>query len=117
MKGPRGSERVLLPCVINTISTKADGFRRLGHLLHRHVMASTRIFADDTPLPVIDPGRGRTKTGRLWGYAVDERPWGGETPPAAVYLYAADRKDERPATQLAAFRGVLQVGGYAGFKG
>jgi transposase len=89
----------------------------LWRLLHRHVMSSTRIFADDTPLPVLDPGRGRTKTGRLWGYAVDDRPWGGGTPPAVVYLYAEDRKGERAAAHLAAFRGVLQVDGYGGFKG
>jgi transposase len=58
----------------------------LWRLLHRHVMSSTRIFADDTRLPVLDPGRGRTKTGCLWGYAVDDRPWNGCTPPAVVYL-------------------------------
>jgi transposase len=86
------------------------------HLLHRHVMSSTRIFADDTPLPVLDPGRGRTKTGRLWGYAVDDRPWQGSTPPAVVFLHAEDRKGERPAAHLAGFRGVLQVDGYGGFK-
>src|SRR3954452_24311812 len=85
-------------------------------LLRRHVMSSTRIFADDTPLPVLDPGRGRTKTGRLWGYAVDDRPWGGSTPPAVVYLYAEDRKGEHPAAHLADFRGILQVDGYSGFK-
>ncbi len=89
----------------------------LWRLLHRHVLSSTRIFADDTPLPVLDPGRGRTKTGRLWGYAVDDRPWGGSTPPAVVYLYAEDRKGERPAAHLAGFRGILQVDGYSGFKG
>jgi hypothetical protein len=88
----------------------------LWRLLRRHVMGSTRIFADDTPLPVLDPGRGRTKTGRLWGYAVDDRPWGGGTPPAVVYLYAADRKGEHPAAHLAGFQGVLQVDGYGGFK-
>src|SRR3954469_3420015 len=85
-------------------------------LLRRHVMSSTRIFADDTPLPVLDPGRGRTKTGCLWGYAIDDRPWNGSTPPAAVYLYAEDRKGEHPAAHLAEFQGVLQVDGYAGFK-
>src|SRR5919202_64885 len=88
----------------------------LWRLLRRHVMASTRIFADDTLLPVLDPGRGRTKTGRLWGYAVDDRPWGGSTPPAVVYLYAEDRKGEHPAAHLAEFRGILQVDGYSGFK-
>ena len=88
----------------------------LWRLLRRHVMSSTRIFADDTTLPVLDPGRGRTKTGRLWGYAIDDRPWGGSTPPAVVYLYAEDRKGEHPAAHLAEFRGILQVDGYGGFK-
>src|SRR5215217_68971 len=88
----------------------------LWHLLRRHVMSSTRIFADDTTLPVLDPGRGRTKTGRLWGYAVDDRPWNGSMPPAVVYLYAEDRKGEHPAAHLAEFTGVLQVDGYSGFK-
>src|SRR5687768_16946745 len=89
----------------------------LWRLLRRHVMSSTRIFADDTRLPVLDPGRGRTKTGCLWGYAVDDRPWNGSTPPAVVYLYAEDRKSEHPAAHLAGFQGVLQVDGYGGFKG
>src|SRR3954447_2554267 len=88
----------------------------LWRLLRRHVMSSTRIFADDTRLPVLDPGRGRTKTGRLWGYASDDRPWGGDTPPAVVYLYAEDRKGEHPAAHLAGFQGILQVDGYGGFK-
>src|SRR3954471_1686000 len=88
----------------------------LWRLLHRHVMGSTRIFADDTLLPVLDPGRGRTKTRRLWGYAIDDRPWGATTPPAVVYLYAEDRKGEHPAAHLAGFRGILQVDGYGGFK-
>src|SRR5215204_3961768 len=88
----------------------------LWRLLRRHVLGSTRIFADDTRLPVLDPGRGRTKTGCLWGYAIDDRPWGGETPPAVVYLYAEDRKGEHPAAHLAGFQGILQVDGYAGFK-
>ena len=85
-------------------------------LLQRHVMSSTRIFADDTLLPVLDPGRGRTKTGRLWGYAIDDRPWCGNTPPAMVYLNAEDHKGEHPAAHLAEFQGVLQVDGYSGFK-
>jgi hypothetical protein len=88
----------------------------LWRLLRRHVMGATRIFADDTPLPVLDPGRGRAKTGRLWGYAVDDRPWQGSTPPAVVYVYAEDRRGEHPAAHLAEFRGILQVDGYGGFK-
>src|SRR4051812_45861340 len=88
----------------------------LWRQLRRHVMASTRIFADDTLLPGLDPRRGRTKTGRLWGYAIDDRPWQGTTPPAVVYLYAEDRRGERPAAHLVDFRGILQVDGYGGFK-
>jgi transposase len=84
--------------------------------LAAHVFASTKLFADDTPLPVLDPGRGRTKTGRLWVYARDDRPWAGPDPPAAVYFYSADRKAERPAAHLKRFRGILQVDGYAGFE-
>jgi transposase len=84
--------------------------------LAAHVFASTKLFADDTPLPVLDPGRGRTKTGRLWVYARDDRPWAGPDPPAAVYFYSPDRKTERPASHLEDFQGVLQVDGYAGFE-
>ena len=80
------------------------------------VLGSTKVFADDTTLPVLDPGRGRTKTGRLWCYAVDDRPWCGPSHPAAAYVYSADRKSERPAGHLSGFCGVLQVDGYDGFK-
>ena len=80
------------------------------------VLSSSKLFADDTTLPVLDPGRGRTKTGRLWCYAVDDRPWCGSGHPAAAYVYSEDRKGARPAGHLATFRGVLQVDGYAGFK-
>ena len=84
--------------------------------LAANVFASNKIFADDTPIPVLDPGRGRTKTGRLWAYARDDRPWAGPDPPAAVYFYSQDRKGERPAAHLATFKGILQVDGYAGFE-
>jgi transposase len=84
--------------------------------LAERVFASQKLFADDTPIPVLDPGRGRTKTGRLWVYARDDRPWNGPDPPAAVYLYSPDRKAERPAAHLAKFKGVVQVDGYVGFE-
>ena len=88
----------------------------LYELILSTVLSSAKLFADDTTLPVLDPGRGRTKTGRLWCYAVDDRPWCGPTHPAAAYIYSEDRKNARPAGHLAAFNGVLQVDGYAGFK-
>jgi transposase len=83
--------------------------------LCKNVFASDHLFADDPPVPVLDPGRGRTKTGRLWVYAREQRPWGGPEPPAAVYLFAPDRKAERPVSHLEHFKGVLHVDGYAGF--
>lgn len=80
------------------------------------VFASDHLFADDTPVPVLDPGRGKTKTGRLWVYAREQRGWNGPAPPAAVYLFAPDRKAERPIAHLQHFKGVLHVDGYAGFE-
>jgi transposase len=84
--------------------------------LAEHVFASPTLFADDTPIPVLDPGRGRTKTGRLWVYARDARRWNGPDPPAAVYLYSPDRRSERPASHLSGFTGIVQVDGYPGFQ-
>jgi transposase len=80
------------------------------------VLSSDKVFADETTLPVLEPGKGRTKTGRLWCYAVDDRPWAGATHPAAAYVYSEDRRGEHPTAHLAAFRGTLQVDGYAGFS-
>ncbi len=88
----------------------------LHERLGKHVFASDHIFADDTPIPVLDPGRGRTKTGRLWVYARDQRGWAGPEPPAAICYYEPDRKAERPKAHLAGYRGTLHVDGYAGFE-
>ena len=87
----------------------------LYELMLTTVLSSPKVFADDTTLPVLDPGNGRTKTGRLWCYAVDPRPWNGPGHPAAPYVYSEDRKAEHPASHLKGFRGLLQVDGYAGF--
>jgi transposase len=84
------------------------------HLLER-LRRSERLFADETTAPVLDPGRGRTKTGQLWAYARDDRPWGGNDPPMVAYVYAADRKAEWPEAHLGDFAGVLQVDGYGGY--
>ena len=81
----------------------------LHELVLSTVLASPKVFADDTTLPVLDPGRGRTKTGRLWCYAVDNRPWCGPGHPAAAYVYSEDRRGEHPQTHLRGFRGLLQV--------
>lgn len=84
------------------------------HILER-LRRSERLFADETTAPVLDPGRGRTKTGQLWAYARDDRPWGGSDPPMVAYVYAADRKGERAEAHLDNFAGILQVDGYGGY--
>jgi transposase len=91
--------------------------RPLIDALERHVMGGDRLYADDTPVPVLAPGNGKTRTGRLWSYLRDERPYGGTTAPAVLYRYSADRRGEHPRAHLAAFHGVLQADGYAGFDG
>lgn len=84
------------------------------HILNR-LRRSERLFADETTAPVLDPGRVRTKTGQLWAYARDDRPWGGKDPPMVAYVYAADRKGERAEAHLGDFAGILQVDGYGGY--
>jgi transposase len=104
-------------------STLADWVGRAAFLLrpvHERLLAalktSAKLFADETTAPVLDPGRGRTKIGQLWAYARDDRPWGGTDPPGVAYVYAPDRKAERPIAHLAGFKGILQVDGYGGYR-
>ena len=104
-------------------STLADWVGKAAFLLRpvhdrlfERLKASTKLFADETTAPVLDPGRGRTKTGQFFAYARDERPWGGADPPGVAYLYAPDRKAEQPIRHLQGFAGVLQVDGYAGYN-
>jgi transposase len=104
-------------------STLADWVGRAAFLLrpvHQRLLtelkSSAKLFADETTAPVLDPGRGRTKTGQLWAYARDDRPWGGADPPGVAYVYAPDRKAERPIAHLAGFKGILQVDGYGGYR-
>ena len=85
-------------------------------LLAKDVMTSPVLHGDDTPVNVLAPGAGKTKTGRLWAYVRDERGHGGERPPAAVYYYSPDRKGEHPVGHLASFAGHLHADGYAGFN-
>jgi transposase len=104
-------------------STLADWVGRAAFLLRPiyerlldRLRTSPKLFADETTAPVLDPGRGRTKTGQLFTYARDDRPWGSTDPPIVAYVYAPDRKAVRPIAHLAGFSGVLQVDGYAGYK-
>ena len=103
-------------------STLADWVGAASHLLtplvdrvRDHVLAASKLHADDTPVPVLAPGMGKTKTARLWTYVRDDRPTAESTPPAVWFAYSEDRKGEHPKQHLSKFSGILQADGYAGF--
>ena len=83
--------------------------------LGRYALAGTKVHADDTPVPVLDPGRGKTKTGRLWVYVRDDRPAGARDAPAVWFQYSPDRKGEHPQDHLEKYSGILQADAYGGW--
>jgi transposase len=87
----------------------------LADALGRYVREGEKIHTDDTPVPVLEPGRGKTRTARLWTYVRDERPAGSRAPPAVWYRYSADRKGERPREHLVGYSGILQADAYSGY--
>ena len=86
----------------------------LVEVVRRHVLAGARLHADDTPVPVL--AKGKTRTGRLWTYVRDDRPFGGADPPAAVFCYSPDRSGAHPERHLAGWAGLMQADAYAGFN-
>jgi transposase len=82
--------------------------------IRAHVFAAERIHADDTTVPVL--AKGKTRTGRLWTYVRDDRPFAGPDPPAAVFFYSHDRGGEHPERHLASYAGLMQADAYAGFN-
>jgi len=88
----------------------------LVEVLRRHVMTATKLHADDTPVPVLAPGNGKTKTGRLWVYVRDDRASADTTPPAVWFAYTPDRKGIHPQQHLEAFSGTLQADAYGGYQ-
>jgi hypothetical protein len=88
----------------------------LVEALRRYVMSTDKLHGDDTPLPVLEPGRGRTRIARFWTYVRDSRPSGDTAPPAVWFSYSPDRKGEHPQRHLAKFRGILQADAFAGFN-
>ena len=89
--------------------------RPLVAALRNHVLAGDKVHADDTPVPVLAPGEGKTKTGRLWTYVRDDRPAGDEAPPAVWFAYSPNRRGEHPQAHLKSFKGILQADAYGGF--
>jgi transposase len=81
--------------------------------IRAHVFAAERIHADDTTVPVL--AKGKTRTGRLWTYVRDDRPFAGADPPAAAFFYSPDRSGQHPERHLAGYAGLMQADAYAGF--
>jgi transposase len=103
-------------------ATLASWVREAGRLLEpladavgRYVRQAQKIHTDDTPVPVLDPGRGKTRTARLWTYVRDDRPAGSQAAPAVWYQYSPDRKGERPRVHLDGYSGILQADAYSGY--
>ncbi|MDR6503955.1 hypothetical protein J2785_007148 [Burkholderia ambifaria] len=88
----------------------------LVEAIRHHVMAASNLHADDTPVPVLAPGHGKTRTGRLWVYARDDRPAASEAAPAVWFAYTENRKGEHPQMHLERYRGVLQADAYGGYQ-
>lgn len=116
----RQSERFAREGVPIEVSTLADwvgavsvSLKPLVEAIEAHVLAASRIHADDTPVPVL--AKGKTRTGRLWTVVRDDRPFGGRDPPAAAYFYSPDRRGEHAQTFLKGFTGVLQADAFSGF--
>src|SRR5205823_3952324 len=84
--------------------------------IRKYVLDAMKIHADDIPVPVLAPGNGKTKTGRLWTYVRDDRPAGSTEAPAVWFAYSPDRKSEHPANHLATFRGRMQADAFPGFN-
>jgi transposase len=96
------------------VGASSDLLSPLVDAIQKHVLAGRKLHADDTPIPVLAPGNGKTKTGRLWTYVRDDRPAGEQIPPAVWFTYSEDRKGEHPRQHLKNFKGALQADAHAG---
>jgi len=117
----RQSDKFACEGIELSVSTMADHvgacaatLRPLYELIKVHVFAAERIHGDDTTVPVL--AKGKTRTGRIWTYVRDDRPFGGQAPPAAVFFYSPDRAGIHPEQHLAGYSGILQADAYAGFN-
>jgi transposase len=117
----RQSDKFACEGIDLSVSTMADHvgacaatLRPLYELIKANVFAAERIHGDDTTVPVL--AKGKTRTGRIWTYVRDDRPFGGKVPPAAVFFYSADRAGIHPEQHLAGYAGILQADAYSGFN-
>jgi transposase len=98
------------------VGATSELLKPLHEALRQYVMSARKLHADDTPVPVLAPGQGKTKQGRLWTYVRDDRPAGDTAAPAVWFAYSPDRRGEHPHRHLAEFKGTLQADAYAGFN-
>jgi transposase len=117
----RQSDRYALEGIDLSVSTLADQVGSCAFVLdplvkrlEEHVFAATRLHGDDTTVPVL--AKSITATGRLWTYVRDDKPFGGQDPPAAMFYYSRDRKKEHPNAHLVNYAGILQVDAYSGYN-
>ncbi len=97
------------------VGSASDLLAPLVEAIQKHVLAGRKLHADDTPIPVLAPGNGKTRTGRLWTYVRDDRPAGQQAAPAVWFAYSQDRRCEHPRQHLKSFRGALQADAFAGY--
>ena len=117
----RQSERYAREGIDLSLSTLADqvgacaaSLKPIRSLIEAHVLAAERLHGDDTTVPIL--ARGKTDTGRIWTYVRDDRPFGGQSPPAALYYASRDRRQEHPERHLKSFTGILQADAYGGYN-
>ncbi|MBA1344144.1 IS66 family transposase [Rhizobium sp. WYCCWR 11146] len=117
----RQSERYAREGIDLSLSTLADqvgacaaALKPLHSLIEAHVLAAERLHGDDTTVPIL--AKGKTDTGRIWTYVRDDRPFGGQSPPAALYYASRDRRQEHPERHLKNFTGILQADAYGGYN-
>ncbi|WP_408295644.1 IS66 family transposase [Paraburkholderia sp. RL17-373-BIF-A] len=96
--------------------SRDDGLQPLVETMRRHVMSAKKLHTDDTPVPMLALGNGKTKTGRLWVYVRDDRPSAVVTPPAAWFTDTPDRRDIHPHQHLESFNGTLQADAHGSFQ-
>ena len=117
----RQAERYALEGVPISLSTMADAVGSscaaldpVLRLVEAHALAAERLHGDDTTVPVL--AKGKTDTGRCWVYVRDDRPFGGTSPPAAMFYYSRDRKGEHPQAHLAGYAGLFQADAFDGYR-
>jgi transposase len=110
----REGVEISLSTAADVVGTAVGVLKPLHALLEAHVLAADRLHGDDTTVPVL--AKGKTKTGRIWTYVRDDRPFGGQAPPGAVYYYSRDRRGEHPLKHLSSYTGILQADAYGGYN-